>query len=118
MRYPYVQALPVLIVLTLLPMAGCNGSDPGADQCRRLEENLAQARQELENTQRLRDQDRRVLEAQRKEAESDASAATMLWVSTAVALVIVILLLARERHLRRVLDRLAELVVDKKERGP
>lgn len=136
MRYPYARAWLAFSLPALFLVVGCDSRDPVAEERQRgeerqrvqerrqveerqrAEERVTQAHQQVDRVQKQREQDRRVLETRTSEAESDTSAATLLWVSTAAALVVVILLLARERHLRRVLERLVERLLGVKERGP
>ena len=111
----------LLILLAAVPL-GCGGGEADREE-RHTREQLRQAReraeQERRRTQELREQDRRVLDTQRKEAESDSSAAVLLWVATAISLVVVIVLLARERRLRQILERLVRrLLGHKQERAP
>jgi len=123
MMRPFPRAGPgVFLVLFALALFGCGEEDPRREDRRSLEklrEAREQAERERRRMQQLREQERRVLEAQRKEAESDASAAMLLWATTAVSLTVVIVLLARERRLRRILERLLRMLLgQKRERGP
>ena len=111
-----------LLILLAATSFGCDEKEADQEE-RRAREQLRHAReraeQERRQMQELREQDRRVLDAQRQEAESDVSAAVVLWVATAVSLVVVIVLLARERRLRRILERLLRTLLGRKqERGP
>ena len=114
--------LGAFLVLFALALFGCGGEDDTAQADRRSLEVARQAREQAERDRRriqqLREQDRRVLEAQRKGSESDASVAMLLWATTAIAMAVVIVLLARERRLRRILERLLRaLLGQKQERG-
>lgn len=64
---------------------------------------------QIEELQRQREQDRRVLEARRLEAEADASTAQTIMMTTACGLVLVIFLLVHERRKRQVLERLVQM---------
>ena len=77
-----------------------------------------EAELQIHELQDRRDQDRRVLSAQKINAESDANAATIIWIGSSMALAVVILLLVRERRIRLLLERLSRLVPEKQERGP
>ena len=57
----------------------------------------------------------RCFSAARDEAEGDAAAARTLWIVTALALTIMIGLFAREARLRRVLQRLVQLLMGRGE---
>ena len=125
MKRPYPRAGPLLCCLALLVMCGCDddGESERAER-RRLQERLRQAqeqaeqqRQQLEESQRKREQDRRILEARKSGSESDASVAVMAWLATGVALAIVIVLLARERHLRGILERLVHMLLGRSKKG-
>ena len=124
MRKPslYARAIPVLLTAWLALMmhgaAGCNDDDPGAEERRRLQEDLRQTREQLDHVRRQREQDRRVLETRKIEAESDSAAAIFLWVATAAAFAVVLLLLTRERHLRGAMERFLALVMPRSQRGP
>ena len=50
-------------------------------------------------------------------AEADASAAILLWAATAGSLVVVIFLLARERRLRGILERLLRILLGQGQEG-
>ncbi|MGB2824225.1 MAG: hypothetical protein WBF17_24845 [Phycisphaerae bacterium] len=124
MRRPFSRAGPeVFLVLFALALFGCGEEEDSTPVDRRSLDEIRKAREQAEQerrrTQQLREQDRRVLEAQRREAESDASAAVLLWATTAVSLAVVIVLLARERRLRRILERLLRMLLGQnRERGP
>jgi len=109
------------VVLFALALFGCDEDDTTTTRADRqsLEAARQQAEQDRRRMQQLRDQDRRVLEAQRQEAGADASVAVLLWATTAIALTVAIVLIARERRLRRIMERLLRtLLGQKQERGP
>ncbi len=110
------------LVLFVLILSGCDEKEEEPKDQQLLEAQKRareQAEQDRRRAEQLREQDRRILEAQRKEAESDASTAMLLWATTAIAMAVVIVLLARERRLRRVLEHLVRrLLGQKHERGP
>ena len=119
------RAGPLLCCLVVLAMCGCD-DDGESDRTerRRLQERLRQAqeqseqqRQQLEESQREREQDRRVLAARKDEAESDTGAAVMAWGATGIALAVVIALLARERHLRSILEHLVRMFLGADKQG-
>jgi Flp pilus assembly protein TadB len=121
------KAIPVICLAGLLALApsaplGCQ-EDRAAEReaARRLQQQHEREREELqrqaEEARRQREQDRRVLEARRSEAESDATAAVIVWAVTALALAVVIVLLARERRIRNVVTRLLALLLGKGEVG-
>ncbi len=125
MKNVYVRAGPMLCLLLAMALSGCDDGQAEREERRRLQEQARRAqeqaeqqRRQLEELQRQREQDRRVLAARKDEAESDASAAVVMWAACAFALAVVIGLLARERRLRNVLQRLLGLILGKRERGP
>ena len=124
MMRQFPRASPgAFVVLFALALFGCDEDDTTTQADRQSLETARQARQQAERDRRrmqhLRDQDRRVLEAQRQEAGSDASVAMLLWATTAIALAVAIVLIARERRLRRIMERLLRtLLGQKQERGP
>jgi len=125
MKNIYVRAGPLLCLLVAMVLSGCDDGQAGREERRRLQEQARRAqeqaeqqRRQLDELQRQREQDRRGLEASKDEAESDTSAAVLMWAACAVALAVVIGLLARERRLRRILEQLLRLLLGKRERGP
>ena len=125
MKNVHVRAGPLLCLLVAMALSGCDDGQAGREERRRLQEQARRAqeqaeqqRRQLQEAQRQREQDRRVLEASKDEGESDTSAAVLMWAACAVSLAVVIGLLARERRLRNVLQRLLGLILGKRERGP
>ena len=125
MKNVCVRAGPLLCLLVLVALSGCDDDQAEREerrriqeQARRAQEQAEQQRRQLEELQRRHEQDRRVLEARRAESESDTSAAILTWAATGIALAIVIALLARERRLRRILEQLLRLLLGRRERDP
>ena len=116
-RHTRARAGPVLCFL-LLAATGCNDGESQRRERQELQEQIRKARQEQERMRQRREKDRRVLEARRKEAQSDASAALVIWAATAIALTVVIVLLARERHLRAIVERVVRLLLGDRQEPP
>ena len=112
------RASPVLWLVLLCLLPGCKGDDSSrAEQANRAERQRLQ--EEVQRVQQQRDQDRRVFETRKADAESDTSAAVTIWIASSAALLIVMLLLARERRIRNVLhERVRRPADNEKERGP
>lgn len=104
---------PTMGLALMFAFVGC---DKGKDEeARREREGLQELIRKLSQQ---REQDRRVLEAKKTEAEADTSAAIEMWVATGTCLLIVIVLVARERHIRNLLASLVHHLLRMKERGP
>lgn len=108
--------LAVLAAFWLLP--GCSEDRTGGEAQKAAQAERRQMLEDLQRLQRQREQDGRVYEARKAEAESDTSAAITLWIASSAALLVVIILLVRERHIRRALQELLGLLTGRKERGP
>ena len=118
------RASPVLWLVLLVMMAGCKSGGGGDSDKAQQAEQAARAererwQEEVQRIQQQRDQDRRVFETRKADAESDTSAAVTIWIASSAALLIVMLLLARERRIRNVLhERVRRPADNEKERGP
>ena len=126
MRSPFVFC--VVAFLAVLPWGPCGCDDDKdqqreerqqtAQQIRRAQEDAQQAQSHAIEVERRRDQDRRVLQAQREEAREDTSAAIGLWLASSGAFLIVILVLVRETRLRGVLQRFVRRTLQQQEGPP
>ena len=92
MRIRMLWAVVVLALAVGLIVLGCE------DDQKRHRQEMDRQRQEL---LQKAEQERRVLEARKKEAEDDSLAAMMVVAACGMALWIVITILCRERQLRR-----------------
>jgi len=109
-----------IVLIGLLLVCGCD--EEGPRQRQRLQEQLAQQQKQNEEQQRkveelnrLREQERRVARTRESDEGADAGAATLAWIATSIALVVMIGLLARERRLRRLLERILAVLLGRKE---
>lgn len=102
-----------VFLLAVMALAGC---DKDKDSTRQERQQMQEQVRRLEHQ---RDQDRRVFQALTQEAQSDAAAAMVMWIASSAGLLVVILLLARERHIRAVLQGLVGRLLGRhRPRGP
>ena len=113
-------AIGVVLFAGAALLCGCGEEDQRRAEREQMREQserrAAEMKQAVRTAQEKREQDRRILEARRVEAESDALAALVAWASTALALVAVLALLCREHHVRKMLERLVNLLMNREER--
>ena len=125
MKNIHVRAGPLLFLLVAMALPSCDDGQAQRqerrrlqEQARRAQEQAEQQRRQLQEAQQQREQDRRVLEARKTEAESDTSAAVLMWAACAVAVVILMLLLCREARIRKVLEHVVRLLLGRRGNEP
>ena len=113
-------AIGVVLLAGAALLCGCGEEDreraERTQMRERYEQQAAELREAAKVAQQKREQDRRVLEARRVEAESDALAAIVAWATTAMALVLILAALCREHHIRKMLQRLVDVLLKRGER--
>ena len=101
-------------------LCGCGDEDQQRAEREQMrqqyERQAAELREAVKTAQQKREQDRRVLVARRVEAESDALAAIVAWATTALALVVILAAVCREHHIRKMLQRLVDVLLSREER--
>lgn len=119
----HCACLLVPAFLAILVISGCDG-DAQQKERQRLEAQIQEYQRQVEEQnarihelQQQAQQTRRVLEARKAEAESDAWGAALLWAASGLALVISVFLLARERFVRRIMERLIRRLHGSRERS-
>jgi hypothetical protein len=95
--------------LAFVLVTGCpEPGPPGSSQPDPLADAMAR-RWEAERELRDRDAQRHRVEIRSR--EEDMEAVTSIWISTAAAVFVLVMLLARERHGRRTLERLLNVIL-------
>ena len=114
-----------LLACLLIVLPGCD--DPAAERAerqglvrsmqerdRQTQEHRRQLARRVDALEQQNAQLQRLRRAETASADADARGAMLAWIATSVSLLLVLVLLIREHRIRRVLQRLVRLLLERK----